>query len=336
MRFGIKFQIGRKDIVIDAEIEKARIEYEKGQESLWSKFWNHDRETVEALAGYLQDTFEDIAAAEDIPDWIRDIYRGASGDNSKSNPATWLGSFCRGVGVTGLHLSEGLMDGIEHPYDSLKETAEAGAYAVENIKKAPDFVKIWWKDYQKKSINEKITEGVEIGINAILLYETAKDIAKNAKKIKNTLKERKVLRNASKLTVEGTEAVTEEASVVSEIDKLDDAMEKLKKWEKSDVVELEIMETGETGNGASKSGSGSVIKNIKSKSPQQLIADGWEEVTNPKMAANTTSREFYDPKSGLKIRFDKGVDGANGFEAVDHYHVMNPNYTNKKLIIIWI
>ena len=190
VRFGIKFQIGRKDIVIDAEIEKARIEYEKGQESLWSKFWKHDRESVEALAGYLQDTFEDIAAAEELPDWIRDIYRGASGDNSKSNPATWLGSFCRGVGVTGLHFSEGLMDGIEHPYDSLKETAEAGAYAVENINKAPDFVKILWKDYQKKSINEKITEGVEIGINAILLYETAKDIAKNAKKIKNTLKEK--------------------------------------------------------------------------------------------------------------------------------------------------
>ena len=168
----------------------SRIEYEKGQESLWSKFWNHDRESVEALAGYLQDTFEDIAAAEELPDWIRDIYRGASGDNSKSNPATWLGSFCRGVGVTGLHFSEGLMDGIEHPYDSLKETAEAGAYAVENINKAPDFVKILWKDYQKKSINEKITEGVEIGINAILLYETAKDIAKNAKKIKNTLKEK--------------------------------------------------------------------------------------------------------------------------------------------------
>ena len=81
----------------------------------------------------------------------------------------------------------------------------------------------------------------------------------------------------------------------------------------------------------SESGSGSVIKNIQSKSPQQLIEDGWEDITNPKMAANTNSREFYDPKSGLKIRFDKGVDGANGFEAVDHYHVMNPNYTNKKV-----
>lgn len=80
-----------------------------------------------------------------------------------------------------------------------------------------------------------------------------------------------------------------------------------------------------------KSGSNAVIKNIQSKSPQQLIEDGWEDITNPKMAANTNSREFYDPKSGLKIRYDKGVDGENGFEAVDHYHVMNPNYTNKKV-----
>ena len=80
-----------------------------------------------------------------------------------------------------------------------------------------------------------------------------------------------------------------------------------------------------------ESDSASVIKNIQSKSPQQLIEDGWEDITNPKMATNTNSREFYDPKSGLKIRFDKGVDGANGFEAVDHYHVINPNYTNKKV-----
>ena len=79
-----------------------------------------------------------------------------------------------------------------------------------------------------------------------------------------------------------------------------------------------------------KSGS-DTIKNIQSKTPQQLIAEGWEDITNPKMAANTSSREYYDPTSGLKIRFDKGVEGANGFEAVDHYHVMNPNYTNKKV-----
>ena len=76
---------------------------------------------------------------------------------------------------------------------------------------------------------------------------------------------------------------------------------------------------------------GSKIKTIQSKTPEQLLADGWEDVTNPQMAFKTTSREFYDPKSGIKLRFDKGVEGANGFEAVDHYHIYNPNYTNKKL-----
>lgn len=93
----------------------------------------------------------------------------------------------------------------------------------------------------------------------------------------------------------------------------------------------EIAEAGRVKGKVGESGSNAVIKNIQSKSPQQLIEDGWEDITNPKMAANTNSREFYDPKSGLKIRYDKRVDGENGFEAVDHYHVMNPNYTNKKV-----
>ena len=101
--------------------------------------------------------------------------------------------------------------------------------------------------------------------------------------------------------------------------------------EKSDEG-AEIAESGVNIRGAGdEGGSNAVIKNIQSKSPQQLIEDGWEDITNPKMAANTNSREFYDQKSGLKIRYDKGVDGENGFEAVDHYHVMNPNYTNKKV-----
>lgn len=51
------------------------------------------------------------------------------------------------------------------------------------------------------------------------------------------------------------------------------------------------------------------------------------------MAARTTSREFYNPRTGMKLRFDKGVEGANGFEAVDHYHIYNPNYTKKKIDI---
>ena len=73
------------------------------------------------------------------------------------------------------------------------------------------------------------------------------------------------------------------------------------------------------------------IRHIQTKTPEELILEGWEDVTNPKMAANTTSRELYNHKTGLKIRFDKGVEGANGFEGVDHYHILNNNYTNKKV-----
>lgn len=73
------------------------------------------------------------------------------------------------------------------------------------------------------------------------------------------------------------------------------------------------------------------IQELKSKTPKQLLDDGWQDITDFRMAANTTSKELYNPKTGLKIRFDQGVKGASGFEGVDHYHVYNNNYTNKKV-----
>ena len=45
------------------------------------------------------------------------------------------------------------------------------------------------------------------------------------------------------------------------------------------------------------------------------------------MAENTDSMGLYNAEKGLKIRFDKGKEGASGYEAVDHYHVYNNNYT---------
>ena len=81
-------------------------------------------------------------------------------------------------------------------------------------------------------------------------------------------------------------------------------------------------------------GSGTIksqIQELKSKTPQQLLNNGWQDITDPRMAANTTSLDLYNPETGLKIRFDKGVEGACGFEAIDHYHIYNDNYTNKKV-----
>jgi len=55
-----------------------------------------------------------------------------------------------------------------------------------------------------------------------------------------------------------------------------------------------------------------------------LSALGW-------LLTNTTSKDLYNPETRLRIRFDKGVEGTSGFEAVDHYHIYNGNYTNKKV-----
>ena len=33
----------------------------------------------------------------------------------------------------------------------------------------------------------------------------------------------------------------------------------------------------------------------------------------------------------VMVQHDKGVDGANGYEGVDHYHIYDNNYTNKKI-----
>ena len=75
----------------------------------------------------------------------------------------------------------------------------------------------------------------------------------------------------------------------------------------------------------------SQISDLETKTPEQLLKEGWRDVTDPRMASNTSSKELYNPRTGLKIRFDAGSKTATGFEAVDHYHVYNPNYTNKKI-----
>ena len=72
------------------------------------------------------------------------------------------------------------------------------------------------------------------------------------------------------------------------------------------------------------------IQELQTKTPQQLINDGWKDITDSRMAENTNSLELYNPKTGLKIRFDKGIKGKKGFEGVDHYHIYNNDYTNKK------
>nr|MCR4803170.1 hypothetical protein [Lachnospiraceae bacterium] len=130
----------------------------------------------------------------------------------------------------------------------------------------------------------------------------------NAKTIKNTLKERKVLRNASKLTVEGTEAVTEEASVVSEIEKLDDAMKKLKKWEKSDVVELKITKTGEMVKKCSKVENSYPPRTEEARREAQKVARAMEGVVPGKDHPSITVFTHQDGTVSV------GLSGKTGTE----------------------
>ncbi len=90
---------------------------------------------------------------------------------------------------------------------------------------------------------------------------------------------------------------------------------------------------GDLSGGAEGTGktTSKMINDIRTKTPDQLLKEGWQDVTDPRKAQNTMSREYYHPETGLKINYDPGKKGATGFEAVDHYHIHNPKYTDKKV-----
>ncbi|MCA1032521.1 hypothetical protein LCL95_16025 [Bacillus timonensis] len=70
-------------------------------------------------------------------------------------------------------------------------------------------------------------------------------------------------------------------------------------------------------------------KDISKTKPNDLLKNGWEDITHPNKRAKTNSRDYLDQKTGTKLSFDKGKPGATGFEGVDHYHIHNPNRTGK-------
>ena len=63
--------------------------------------------------------------------------------------------------------------------------------------------------------------------------------------------------------------------------------------------------------------------------PEDLISQGWEDVTHPTARERTENRELVNPETGTRVRFDKGRPGANGWEGRDHYHVHNPEATSR-------
>ena len=73
------------------------------------------------------------------------------------------------------------------------------------------------------------------------------------------------------------------------------------------------------------------VANGLPKNPDSLLENGWKEVTDPRAKASSNSRIFKEISTGLRIRFDKGIPGENGFGGKDHYHIDNPNATDKKI-----
>lgn len=63
--------------------------------------------------------------------------------------------------------------------------------------------------------------------------------------------------------------------------------------------------------------------------PDDLLQQGWEEITHPDAAAEG-HRTFKNKETGLIIRADKGEPGQPGDRGRDHYHIENPNTTSKR------
>ena len=63
---------------------------------------------------------------------------------------------------------------------------------------------------------------------------------------------------------------------------------------------------------------------------RDMLEKGWQETTHPGMRDKSNSRDFFDPSTGITIRFDKGKPEAPGFRGKNHYHIENPNRTGKQ------
>lgn len=63
--------------------------------------------------------------------------------------------------------------------------------------------------------------------------------------------------------------------------------------------------------------------------PNELLKQGWKDVTHPLKRKNSNTLEYKNPKTLQEVSFDKGKKGSPGFRGVDHYHWKNLNETTK-------
>jgi hypothetical protein len=103
--------------------------------------------------------------------------------------------------------------------------------------------------------------------------------------------------------------------------------------ESANSVRISMSQAGDgvigKGTGGVAKGTSKFTYNNLPKNPKELLEDGWKDVTPDGMRKNTNSREYEDPRTGIRVRFDPGKPGAPGFEGKDHYHIYNPNRTGK-------
>jgi hypothetical protein len=88
-------------------------------------------------------------------------------------------------------------------------------------------------------------------------------------------------------------------------------------------------EDSSTSTAASKGTDGKGKQSPLPANPDDLLRSGWIETTRPEAAAKG-HRDFENPQTGEKVRFDKGRLGQTGNKAVDHYHRENPSKTGDR------
>ena len=61
--------------------------------------------------------------------------------------------------------------------------------------------------------------------------------------------------------------------------------------------------------------------------PNNTFCEKWENVTDPR---NKNRENYRNKENGLLISFDPGQKGKPGFRGKDHYHIHNPDNSDKK------
>jgi hypothetical protein len=68
---------------------------------------------------------------------------------------------------------------------------------------------------------------------------------------------------------------------------------------------------------------------LYSQDPLDLESQGWQDVTHLGMRERSTSREFVNPATGVRVRYDEGNPKKSGYASIDHYHIYNSNSTGR-------